>query len=245
MRKPISATEFINNNELLRKFCTPEQKEYLGKNAVCCNYRKGDLIFHENHPAFSVFFIVSGKVELWKEAIYAQKQVIRFAMNGDLIGYRGAIMKNANYQLSATTLEDSVICSIEKNVFAKVLSENATLNHQILLNYINELEKVESRLRNLVNMNVREKVAEALLILQETIIRPEEIIGKEHKNPDQEGIRIPLSRQTIADVAGTCMGRVVKQIAEFRSEKILSGRGKNIVILKPEKLKDIVMRFHS
>jgi len=78
----------------------------LKKNAVCCNYRKGDMIFHEHHPAFSIYFVISGKIELWKEAIYTQKQVIRFAGEGDLIGYRGAIMKNADYQLSATALEE-------------------------------------------------------------------------------------------------------------------------------------------
>jgi CRP/FNR family transcriptional regulator len=245
MKPPPSAVDFVNKNSLLQKYCTQEQKAVLKKNAVCCNYRKGDMIFHEHHPAFSIYFVISGKVELWKEAIYTQKQVIRFAGEGDLIGYRGAIMKNADYQLSATALEESLVCSVEKNIFSKILKENSELNLAILMTYINELEKVESRLRNLVNMNVREKVAEALLILQDALIKKDTKAIANSADINSDGSIIPVSRQTIADVAGTCLGRVVKQIAEFRSEKIITGRGKKISLLKPEKLKEMVSRFHQ
>ena len=206
------------------------------KEVVYCNYKKDDLIFHEHQPAFNVFFICSGIVELWKEGIYTQKQVIRFAKDSDLIGCRGVIMENSQYQLSASTLEDAKIYSVEKNVFAKVLKENPELNSNILLTYTKELEKVETRLRDLTNMNVREKVAEALLIIQDAF---------GNKKDNTIPLTISLSRQDIAAVAGTCEGRVIKQIAEFRNEKILTGNGKKIIILRLGKLKEIVKKFHE
>ena len=64
---------------------------------------------------------------------------------------------------------------------------------------------------------------------------------KEYKNT----LNIPISRQSIADIAGTCKGRTIKQIAEFRDENILTGNGKKIIILRPDKLKEIVRRFHE
>ena len=230
-----SSKDFFDRNYQLQKYCTPRQKAFLQKEVVYCNYKKDDLIFHEHQPAFNVFFICSGIIELWKEGINSKKQVIRFAKEGDLLGYRGIVMKNLQYQLSATVLEDSIIYSVEKNIFEKVLKKNPELNSHILLTYTKELEKVETRLRDLINMNVREKVAEALLILHNTFATKE----------DASALNISLSRQTIADVAGTCEGRVIKQIAEFRDENILSGNGKKITILRPEKLKDIVRKFHE
>ena len=235
MNSSPSSFDFIGRNYLLQKYCTPEQKSFLMKEVIHCNYKKDDLIFHEHQPAFNVFFICSGIVELWKEGIYTPKQVIRYVKEGDLVGCRGIIMENFQYQLSASALEDSKICSVEKNVFAKVLKENPELNSHILQTYTKELEKVETRLRDLANMNVREKVAEALLILCCTLAIKD----------DKTAMNIPLSRQTIADVACTCKGRVIKQIAEFRDEKILIGRGKKIIILRPDKLKEIVRRFHE
>lgn len=195
------------------------------------------MIFHEHQLAFNVFFIISGKVELWKAGIHTEKQIIRFAREGDLIGYRGIAMEDSRYQLSASVLEDSKICSVEKNVFTKVLKENPELSSNILLSYTKELEKVETRLRNLMNMNVREKVAESLIIIQN-------ILGNNKDNAVPANL-ISLSREDIAAVAGTCKDRVVKQIAEFRNEKILAGRGKKIVILRPDKLKKIVAKFHE
>src|ERR1039458_5636382 len=81
-----SSFDFINSNYLLQQYCTPEQKSFLEKEVIHCNYKKDDLIFHEHHPAFNVFFICSGIVELWKEGIYTQKQVIRFVKDGDFLG---------------------------------------------------------------------------------------------------------------------------------------------------------------
>jgi|ERR1035437_5041565 CRP-like cAMP-binding protein len=235
MNIDLSFSEFVNRNPLLKKYCTPEQKSFLEKEAIHCIYKKDDLIFREYDTAFNVFFIYSGIVELWKEGIYTEKQVIRFAKNGDLLGCRGIVMENSQYQLSASALEDSKIYSVEKNVFAKILKENSELNSQILQTYTKELEKVETRLRDMANMNVREKVAEALLILYNTLATKE----------DNVALNIPLSRQTIADIAGTCKGRVIKQITEFRDENILIGNGKKITILRPDKLKEIVKKFHE
>jgi len=231
----LSSCNFVNRNSLLQKYCTPEQKSLLENAVVCCNYKKDDLIFHEHELAFTIYFICSGIVELWKEGIYTSKQVIRFAKCGDMLGYRGIVMEDSKYQLSATSLVDSKICSIEKNIFSQVLMENHELNSQILLTYTKELEKVETRVRDLTNMNVREKVAEALLILYHTFAAEE----------DNAVLNLPLSRQTIADVAGTCKGRVIKQIAEFRDENILAGNGKKTIILRPDKLKEIVRKFHD
>src|SRR3990172_3599867 len=232
----LSSCDFVNGNPLLVKYCTPEQKYFLQKEVVYSNYKKDDLIFHEHQPAFTIFYICSGTVELWKEGIYSPKQVIRFAKAGDLIGYRGVILENAQYHLSATALENTGICSVEKNIFTKVLKENPELNSNILLTYTKELEKIETRLRDLTNMNVREKVAEALLIIQDAF-----------GNKNDNGIphAISLSRQDIASVAGTSEGRTIKQIAEFRNEKILTGNGKKIIILQPDKLKEVVAKFHE
>jgi len=230
-----SSSDFFSSNYLLQKYCTPEQKYFLEKEIIPCNYKKDDFIFHEHQTAFNVFFISSGIVELWKEGIYTNKQVIRFAKGSDILGYRGIILENSKYQLSASALVDSKCYSIEKNVFAKVLKENPELNSHILLTYTKELEKVETRLRDLVIMNVREKVAEALLILYQTFTNKK----------DSDILNLPLSRQTIADVAGTSKGRVIKQIAEFRDENILTGNGKKVIILRPDKLKEIVKRFHE
>ncbi len=244
MKASTTQNIFINNNELLKKYCTPGQRSILNENAIRCTYRRGDMVFHENHPASNVFFVESGKVELWKEALYTQKQVVRFAGEGDLMGYRGSILSNSNYYLSATVLEDSKICSVDKTIISTVLKENTELNLKIMLNYINELEKVEDRLKNMVSMNVREKVAEALLLLQNALTRKGATAEQEEGGRGKEEIHIPVSRQTIADVAGTCLGRVVKQIAEFRSEEILAGRGKKITLLRPDKLEEMVARFH-
>jgi CRP-like cAMP-binding protein len=242
VNKSSSSFDFISRNYLLQKYCTQEQKSFLEKKVVCCNYKKDNLIFYEHSPAFDIFFIYSGKIALWKEDAHIRKKIIRFGKEGDFLGYRGSFIGNYTYRLTASALEDSIIYSVAKDVFEKVLKENPELNFNIMLSYLKELEMVESRLHALANMNAREKVAEALLIVREAFA------DKQSPAPvgeDNTPVSFSICRKELGAVADLCEGKTIKQLSEFRDENILNTCGTRITLLQPGKLKEIVARFHE
>ena len=227
----------VNKIPLLEKYCTPAQKLFLNNTANFCYYKKDTLIFKENFPAFGIFFIESGIVALSKECNFEKKQYMRFVKDGELFGYRGSILENSTYRLSAYAFENSKIYYVNQNEFNKVLNENNELHFNILLNYANELEKIETDFCNHITMNTREKVAEALL----TIYKIFEC--KESKAINVSFCKA-IPRKDIADIAGISVGKTINKIAEFRAEKILSTRGSKITILNLDKLNAVVSKFH-
>src|SRR4051812_1224420 len=95
----------ISKNNTLDQFCTLEQKTLLMDNMSCINYHKGEVLFHEGQPSFLIYFIYTGVVKLWKEGLHKTGQIIRFAKDGDMMGFWGSL-ENKNYTLTATAMTD-------------------------------------------------------------------------------------------------------------------------------------------
>lgn len=223
----------VDKVPLLCDFCSSNLKESIEQNKSCVMYGKGQIIFYEGGPVTGVFFVYSGKVKVWKHSVHGHEQIVRLSKDGDILGYRGCIEKT-NYALSATALEDSHICFIEKDIFLKSLKSNPELHLNILLYYIKELRNIERMLRNMTEMNVREKVAETLLIIKNAY-------GKELQGKATLGVK--LLRQDIASIACISTDRLIKQLSEFKKEKMIAEKSKNITILNLKGLEEIVALY--
>ncbi len=196
-------------NYISKDYFSPEQNSLIDKYLKHKNYPKKDVIFREGQPAYRIYFIKSGIVKLWKEGIHFSEQTIRFAKQGDMIGFWGS-HENNNYSLSATALTDIELGYIEKDYFLPIAQENSSLQ-LIFHDYIKELKKTEDDLRNMAEMNVREKVAHSILVLLDVF-----------KNTnDAHAYKTALSRKSIASLSAVSEDRVSKQLSEFKKENII------------------------
>ncbi|HEY4799836.1 MAG TPA: Crp/Fnr family transcriptional regulator [Bacteroidia bacterium] len=224
--------DFFCVNTVLNKHCTSEQKRLLQKNIYHHNYKRGEVIFYDFQPAAYTYIIVSGKVKLWKEGIHTHHMITSFAKEGDIMGFRGC-QRNSNYVLSATAIEDSRICHIPKDIFMGIINKNQEMHFNILWHYITQLERIEKRMRNIAEMNIREKTADTLMLLFNEFGLAE----------DESTINIKLSREDFASVAGICTDRVVKQFSEFEEENLIEVKGKSIKIKKLNDLQRIIAPY--
>ncbi len=213
-----SKVKTIFKNSSLNQSCTEEQKNLIVENMSSRNYHKGEVIFYEGQPSFLIYFIYSGVIKLWKEGLHKDGQIIRFAKEGDMMGFWGSL-ENANYSLTATAITDAQLVYIKKDIFLPVVQTNSALS-TILHDYIKELKKTEEDLRNMADMNVREKVAHSILVL----------LNLFKNKMDEIAFRIVLSRKEIAALSAICEDRVSKQLSDFKKEKIIIVNGKNVFI---------------
>jgi len=227
-----SCSDSINLNPILREYCTPLQKKLLEETKNCLLVKKGQVIFYENHPVSGIYIIYSGKVKLWKEGIHRHEQIVGFVKEGGLLGYRGCI-ENTKYAVSSTALEDTRLCFIEKDIFFQSLKTNNELHINILLNYVKNLTTIEARLRDMAEMNTREKVADAIIIVYNAF-------GTEKDNMT---LAVQLARQDIAAVAGISTDQVIKQLSMLKQDGIIETLKKEIKILNLEALKDIITLY--
>ena len=100
-----------------------------------------------------------------------------------------------------------------------------------MIHFGKELNYEESKLRDMSLFNVREKVAQALLILIDRF-------GLD----DEKAIRNSylLTRQDIAECVGITSNQVTKILGDFKKEQLINLQSKNILILNLQGITDVV-----
>ena len=209
-----------------------EQHDELYNKKSCLTFSKNQLIFSEGEKVDGIYFIKKGKIKVHKDSDY-RGQIIRFAKDGDILGHRGLGGDNF-YPVSATAMEDSSICFVEQGMLFKLMQKNPMLSIRMMLFYADELKKTENRLRNMAVMTVRERIAEALLLINETFAK---------KNGVGTILDVNLSRKDIAEIAGTYSEQASRYLSEFKDEGMIDLIGKKIVIKDIEKLYAMVEKY--
>lgn len=208
----------------LCKNCAPEWVPFVEGNKKTIYFKKGETIFLEGEKVEGIYFLNSGKVKVHKQWNEEKQLIIRFVKEGDVLGHRGFGLSNI-YPVSATALESTTVCFIPSDFFLATLKMNHELTYHLLLFYSAELENAEQRMRDLVHMDTKGKISDALLMM------------KTHFGCDKEGnIEMKLTRQDLSSFVGTTYETVFKIINELVREKSIAVKGKEIKILNEKKL---------
>ena len=138
-------------------------------------------------------------------------------------------MSKSIYDISAMAVADSFACCIDSEVYRNAIKSEGELPMELLKYYEGELHRAKIKILKLARLKVNEKVADALLTLYETF----------RMNDDNSTVRITLSRQDIANMAGTTKEQVSKVLSKFSDQGIIKARGKQIEFLNLETLRKI------
>jgi len=188
-------------------------------------YKKGQIIFYEgNHPQ-GLFCIYTGKVKIHKLGHDGKEQILRLAKKSNVIGYR-ALLSDDHYHASATAIEDSVICFFPKTAYQTQIISNPLLSMEIIKLLSSDLKSAEQKAMNMVQKQVRERIAETLLMLKE-------FFGLE---ADNATINTVLTRESIANIAGTTTETAIRVLSDLHKKKIIELIGKKIKTLNNKEL---------
>jgi CRP/FNR family transcriptional regulator, polysaccharide utilization system transcription regulator len=213
------------SNSLL-SCCKASELADLSDTKSCFAYKKGQLVFHEGGKPTGLFCINAGKIKIAKLGSDGKEQIVRLAKPGDLIGYR-ALMADSNYSASAVALEDAVICFIPRSQFLDLISHNMEFASGLMKLISNALGEAEERMVQMAYKPVRERLAEALLLLQKTYQDREE---------GGDPFTISISREDLASIVGTAKETTIRLLSDFKEEGLISAKGSSITILDQEKL---------
>lgn len=198
--------------------CLPDWKELIAIKKKTLSLKKGTLIFKEGSPAEGIYFITAGSVKVHKQWGEQRELIVRFAKAGDVLGHRGFGVTQV-FPVSATCLEDVRVCYIPYPFLQTILQTNPVFTYRLLQEYAVELQSAEKRMRDLALMEVKKRIAQALL----------EIVSLFGTDAEQY-ISIPISRQDIASYAGTTYETVFKLFTNLVAKEIITSTGKRIKI---------------
>lgn len=217
---PHSCKICIIRNLSMLKYCSNDELEMLDDTKTCVTYKAGQIIFHEgNHPN-ALFCVNAGKIKLHKMGTDGKVQIVRLIKPGDFLGYR-SLLSSTPYSASASVMEEARVCKIPKNTFFEILKENNSISEGMFKLLCSNLQDSEEKLTQMAYKPVRERLAEALLLLKTTY----------HDKNSSEDFTISISREDLASLVGTAKETVIRLLSEFKNENFVSSKGRKITIL--------------
>lgn len=209
----------------LFKNCQHDELLEMNENKCFHTYKKGQVIFHEGNRPFGLFCVFDGKVKISRLNSDGKEQIIRLAKSGDTLGYR-SLIENTKYTASAVALDDTQACFLPATDFNSLIDSNVKVANDLMKMLAKALGESQERMIHMAMKPVRERLAEALLLLKATY----------HKTELADLFSIAISREDLAAIVGTAKETVIRFLSEFKEEGIVSSHGSTITILKPDRL---------
>jgi CRP/FNR family transcriptional regulator, polysaccharide utilization system transcription regulator len=205
-----------------------KDKEILINHHSFSAIKKGQFLFKEGEKPRGLICLASGKVKVFKEGVGGREQILRMVRQQGFIGYK-TLFSDTPWSFSAVAIEDSAICTFEKNSFISTLKKNPDLSIKIIKIIADELLIANNRIVSLTQKHIRGRLAESLLILRETY-------GYE---ADGKTIRISMSREDIANLSNMTTSNAIRTLSGLATEGIIEITGRRIGILDQDQLERI------
>ncbi len=244
--KPFTDIELLNSIEsrlrkveLIRKNYTADLQgvhefmQDLGKGDALKNlsegrninhYRKKQIIYTEgNHPG-RMFYVVNGKVKTFKSNDDGKELTVGLYSEGEFFGYI-ALLENGVYRESAEAMEDAEIALIPRDDFEQLINNNSEVSRKFIKMLAHNVVEREEQLLNLAYNSLRKRVADALITLQ-----------RKYQKTGEEHFSIHISREDLANIAGTATESLIRTLSDFRTEKLIDIKDGNIILVNEKKL---------
>lgn len=247
--KPFNGTELLNavetrlrKSELIRKeiaaglqglddlVTTVGGKDALktfADNRTSSKFKKKQIIYSEGNHPHRMYFIEKGKVKAYKTNDDGKELVIALYNEGDFFGYM-AMLEGTAYKETAEALEDTEVAVIPKEDFENLINNNKDVMQKFIKLLANNISDRENQLLSLAYNSLRKKVADALLT-----------IHNKYNGGNAESL-IDISRENLANIAGTAKESVIRTLSDFKDEKLIDIRNGDIVILNEKKLQNLI-----
>ncbi|MEI6409865.1 MAG: response regulator [Bacteroidota bacterium] len=210
-----------SNEQLWSEERTREAMQRLHVNREVRHYRKRDVLFLAGDLPHNLYYVESGEIKLSRTNQEGREFILRIAGKGTFIGYL-ALLKDNPYSECATVLEDSVVRVIPGAEFRQLVFGNREVRSGFLTMMVDQIIEQEQQMLELAYFSARKRVAQTILRLF-----------------DQGKSQLHLLRDDLAAIAGTAKETLIRTLADFRNEGLITIHEGDIKILKIEKLRNI------
>ncbi|HPF95777.1 MAG: Crp/Fnr family transcriptional regulator [Flavobacteriaceae bacterium] len=189
--------------------------------------KRGEVIFEEGETLKGVYCVRDGVCKLTKLSANGKDQIVKLVVKGELLGQRSLVGSDST-NLSAVALNDMEVCFIPKDEIITDLQKSRDFSLDMLQHMAADLRESDNVIVNMAQKSVKQRMAEALLNLQERF------------GVDNEGmLNLLLSREDYANIVGTATESAIRILSEFKREGYIDTVGKHIKLTNIDALKRV------
>lgn len=210
---------------------TDEDLQLFAEKGILRSIEEGEFFFFQGDPATYLYVLVSGRAKLLQTNQVGQQVNLRVINEWQMFGALGAVRDDAVYPATAQSLGPSTALAIESSFLKEMMKSRPHLNinlMQLMTGYIMEMQE---RYRELATERVERRIALTVLRLAGQIGRRTEGQGLM--------VELPLSRQDVAEAAGTTIYTVSRVLADWERRGLVEAGRERVVIRNPHGLVQI------
>jgi CRP/FNR family nitrogen fixation transcriptional regulator len=179
-------------------------------------FARNSTIFSEGDDANYAYKVVSGGVRLFKIMPDGRRQIAEFALPGDYFG----IAWLAQHALTAEAICDTTAICYSRARLERLGDEDRAVRAELYSTLRHDLWAAQNHLVILGRQNARERVASFLVQLTER-----------KATVDRMVLRIPMSRQDIADYLGLTIETVCRTLSALKRERLIAIPSRRTIII--------------
>ena len=192
------------------------------------DYKKKQLIYSEGQHPNKLYYIETGKIKIFKTSDGGKELITNLLSAGDFFGHI-PLLENTIYEEFAETLEESSIRVIPRKEFEHLLTNNQEVALKVIKLLAGNIAEKEHQLVALAYHSLRKRVADALLTLK-----------RKYAKEEDELFSISISREDLANIAGTATESLIRTLSDFKTEKLIEIKEGKITILEAKKLTNLL-----
>lgn len=190
--------------------------------------KRGEYIYFEAEYLNKLFFIKEGYIKIGFIDNNGKEVIREILQKGEIFGQFTLEKNNKNFEFARVHKTDISLCAFNVDSFQNLLSKNNQLAISFCKEVGNKLRKVESRLLNILNGDVKSR----LLCFFKELIQS----NSDQLNGFQFCLDNFLTHEEIAQLIGSSRQTVTHTISELESNGIIEFNRKFIIIPDVRKL---------
>ncbi|MDD2196923.1 MAG: Crp/Fnr family transcriptional regulator [Bacteroidales bacterium] len=185
----------------------PDERDKLYSSTNKIEYSKRDIIIKQSARVSEIPLVLSGIVKISREMRRGKNVILRIGQPGTFLGL-SSIFGSDVYEYSVFALENVSVRFVDIETFSWLIKKNGLFGMEVVKQISADSIFNINRLSGLLYKQLPGRVADIILYFSEDIFK-------------NETFSIPLTRQELAELAGTTKESLIRTLSEFKHDKII------------------------
>lgn len=189
-------------------------------------YAVGETLFEQGQQADRFYVLLHGRLRVTQVTPQGQQVVMRMVNPGDICGIARAL-RRADYPGTATAVADSIALHWAMSDWDAMLGRHPVFAVNAMQIIGERLQEAQARIREMATEAVERRIGHTVLRL-----------AHQSGQPGPDGIRIDflISKQDIAEMAGTTLHTVSRVLSAWENAGIIDGGRQKLLVKDPHRL---------
>lgn len=186
---------------------------------------KGKILFYERDRVDRIYFILNGRMTMYRMSEEGQKRIIYILNDGEFINE--VTFENLPVSISCQAFEDSCILYFLKKDLMEIMSGDFDLTCVIMNSMAKKIRRLYRQLKNTVPLRMDKKLAAKLWKL-----------SRDYGVKTEEGTLIDLNMSItyLADMLGSTRETVSRCMNGFKKKGMIIFQNRKIIVVDPKVL---------